>query len=255
MGVALGLVLLASFLILGAGLGASSGLARCAAWAQRLIMPGHVARSEYFGAWGTSPLHYYLVFMLGGVFLGGLISAVQACRMSGNPALIESLQATDRSFTERQKQLDELIPAGTEQTVCNFLYILLEKNNIDLLGQVITTLEQMSRGGPQVQVAQVTTALELSANDKEQFQKTLRAKYGQNLEFTFRTDPSILGGAVVRPADQRAPVRQCAGWRRGRSRKYVHGFSKDTRCYGKRINRLGSSGGSAVRVIETALFD
>ena len=80
MGVALGLVLLASFLILGAGLGASGGLSRCAAWAQRLVMPGHVARSEYFGAWGTSLLHYYLVFMLGGVFLGGLISAVQARR-------------------------------------------------------------------------------------------------------------------------------------------------------------------------------
>jgi len=80
MGVALGLVLLASFLILGAGLGASGGLARCAAWAQRPVMPEHVAGSEYFGAWGTSPLHYCLVFMLGGVFLGGLISAVQARR-------------------------------------------------------------------------------------------------------------------------------------------------------------------------------
>lgn len=83
MGVALGLVLLASFLILGAGLGASGGLSRCAAWCQSLVMPDHVAASEYFGAWGGNLLHYYLVFMLGGVFLGGLISAVQARRARG----------------------------------------------------------------------------------------------------------------------------------------------------------------------------
>ncbi len=123
-------------------------------------------------------------------------------KLSENPALIENLQESNRSFSERQKQLDKLIPADTEQSARNFLYTLLEKNDIGLLSQVITTLEQMSRGGPQVQVAQVTTAVELTSGDKTKFQDVLRAKYGQNLEFTFRTDPSILGGAVVQVGDK-----------------------------------------------------
>lgn len=79
-GLALGGVLLGSFLTLGAGLGASGGMARLAAWLQSLMMPGHVAASEYFGRWGDNPLAYYLVFMLLGVFFGGLISAVLARR-------------------------------------------------------------------------------------------------------------------------------------------------------------------------------
>jgi uncharacterized membrane protein YedE/YeeE len=74
-GVLLGLVLLASFLILGAGLGASSGLARIGAFVESYIVPEHVRSSEYFGSWGENPLAYYLVFMLMGTFLGGLFSA------------------------------------------------------------------------------------------------------------------------------------------------------------------------------------
>jgi uncharacterized membrane protein YedE/YeeE len=76
----LGATLLASYLVLGAGLGASSGLARLGAYLESCVAPAHVAASDYFGPWGANPLAYYLVFMLVGVSLGGLFSAVQARR-------------------------------------------------------------------------------------------------------------------------------------------------------------------------------
>lgn len=81
-GIGLGLTLLASFLILGAGLGASSGLARIAAQAELFVSREHTLSSEYFGKWGQNPLHYYLVFMLAGIFLGGLCSSLFANRVS-----------------------------------------------------------------------------------------------------------------------------------------------------------------------------
>ncbi len=80
-GVFLGLTLLASFLVLGAGLGASGGLARMAAALEGSLASHHTLSSEYFGAWGPSPLNYYLVFMLLGTFLGGLLSAVLGGRI------------------------------------------------------------------------------------------------------------------------------------------------------------------------------
>jgi len=80
-GIGLGLTLLASFLVLGAGLGASSGLARVAAYAGLCITRAHTLSSEYFGKWGQNPLKYYLVFMLVGIFLGGLCSALLANRI------------------------------------------------------------------------------------------------------------------------------------------------------------------------------
>ncbi len=87
-GFGLGLTLLASFWLLGAGLGASSAVARLAAWIEHLILPGHVTASEYFGKWfseGSSHvLKYYLVFMAAGVFLGGLFSARKAGRVDSS---------------------------------------------------------------------------------------------------------------------------------------------------------------------------
>lgn len=81
-GVLLDLTLLASFLILGAGLGASAGIARVGAFAESCVAAEHVLSSEYFGRWGAQPLRYYLVFMLAGTFLGGLFSALLANRLS-----------------------------------------------------------------------------------------------------------------------------------------------------------------------------
>ena len=77
-GVCLGLVLLASFVFLGAGLGASGGIARIGASLSMCVSASHTLGSRYFGAWGDRPMNYYLVFMLAGTFIGGLVSALLA---------------------------------------------------------------------------------------------------------------------------------------------------------------------------------
>jgi uncharacterized protein len=81
-GVLLGLTLLLSYVMLGAGLGASGGLARLSASLLGAVAPNHTLASEYFGGWGRDPLSYYLVFMMLGTFLGGLLSAVQSNRIA-----------------------------------------------------------------------------------------------------------------------------------------------------------------------------
>ncbi len=85
-GLLLGGTLLASFLILGAGLGASAAPIRCAAWIESVLAPAHAKGSEFFGqkylGKGVNPLRYYLVFMFTGTFLGGLFSAILAKRVN-----------------------------------------------------------------------------------------------------------------------------------------------------------------------------
>ncbi len=80
-GVLLGLALLASFLVLGTGLGASGAVARIGAFLEGLLFQTHTLSSEYFGRWGENPLSYYLCIMLTGVFLGGLFSAILSRRV------------------------------------------------------------------------------------------------------------------------------------------------------------------------------
>jgi uncharacterized membrane protein YedE/YeeE len=99
-GLLLGVTLLASFLILGAGLGASTAPIRCGAWMENLFAPAHVQASEFFGrkylADGANPLRYYLTFMFVGTFLGGLFSALIARRINFSVERGKAFSATPR---------------------------------------------------------------------------------------------------------------------------------------------------------------
>ena len=82
-GVGLGLTLLLSFVVLGAGLGASGSIARVAASAAHTVAPAAVERNAYMGSWFAdgSPLANYLVFMSLGALVGGFASAWSARRI------------------------------------------------------------------------------------------------------------------------------------------------------------------------------
>lgn len=123
-------------------------------------------------------------------------------RLADSPQLLTGLQDESRSFGDRQKELDAATPTGSAQEVRNFLYTLLENGDIGLLGDVLADIERMTRGGPQVQVAYITTAQTLMDSDKEQFRQKLRQKYGDDLEFVFNIDSSIIGGVVVQIGDK-----------------------------------------------------
>jgi len=131
----------------------------------------------------------------------GALHAVQG-KLADNSELMASLQDEDRSFGDRQKQLDQVIPSDSGQDVRNFLYTLLKNGDIGFLDQILLDLEFMAQGGPQVQVAHVTTAIALSDAEKEKFRLKLRSQYGDNLELIFRVEPSIIGGAVIQVGDK-----------------------------------------------------
>lgn len=118
------------------------------------------------------------------------------------PDRLEELQDTSRPFEERQKELDQLVPKESQPEVSNFLYTLLQEGHLDLLGQTMDALERMVEGGPEVQVAYITTAIELTDSEKEKFRQKLRSQYGEYLEFDFSVDPGLLGGAIVRIGDE-----------------------------------------------------
>jgi hypothetical protein len=81
-GVALGLVLLTTFLVMGKGLGASGATFRTGVWAVNAIAPAHVANVPAMSAVTEdgSPLNDWLVFEVVGVVIGGVIASVTSGR-------------------------------------------------------------------------------------------------------------------------------------------------------------------------------
>ena len=82
-GVLLGLVLLGGFLFTGHGLGASGGVYRIGVSLFEVLAPAHVGANGYMSTAVSegSPLTNFYVYMIVGVFLGGLVSSFAAGRM------------------------------------------------------------------------------------------------------------------------------------------------------------------------------
>lgn len=82
-GLALGAVLLATFLTVGRGLGASGAMTRLGVTAAAVVAPGHVANSRALAHFQQAghPLDDWLVFEVLGVLLGGVLGAYSAGRM------------------------------------------------------------------------------------------------------------------------------------------------------------------------------
>lgn len=81
-GAGLGLTLVLSYVVLGTGLGASGAIARASAVVAHAALPAATEANAELGAYyeNGSPLRHYLVAMLVGTFVGGLLSAASARR-------------------------------------------------------------------------------------------------------------------------------------------------------------------------------
>jgi hypothetical protein len=83
-GIGLGLVLLAAFVVVGRGLGASGAFNAVIAWAVNTVAPEHAKQNEfiagYLGDGTSSPLKSWLLFEVVGVFAGAMMSGLLAGR-------------------------------------------------------------------------------------------------------------------------------------------------------------------------------
>jgi hypothetical protein len=99
-GIALGLVLLATFYLMGTGLGASGAVARTAALTAHVVAPAAVESNGYFQEFYKSankhPLMNWVVFEVLGVFIGGFVAAATAGRLKSVVARGPSIGAGSR---------------------------------------------------------------------------------------------------------------------------------------------------------------
>jgi uncharacterized protein len=84
-GFGLGLVLLASYVVMGRGLGASGAFTTAVATTVHAVAPAHAEGNafyrDYLGDGTSSPLKDWLVFEVIGVFVGGFLSGALANRL------------------------------------------------------------------------------------------------------------------------------------------------------------------------------
>lgn len=111
-------------------------------------------------------------------------------------------RADSPQLADRLAAAAAITPPDAPQEVRNFLSFLADKGHLALLSDVVADLGRLMRRGPNARVARVVSAMPLTEDEMAQLRAKLLARFGGDLEFDFRVDPSILGGVVVQVGDQ-----------------------------------------------------
>jgi F-type H+-transporting ATPase subunit delta len=124
---------------------------------------------------------------------------VQAMLERWQAALAQAAAALSQ---DRTAEVDALLPANAPAELVNALKLMHQQGDLDLLKDVSAALTQTVSGRAAPTKAEVVSASELTAEEQAQLRRTLVAQHGEGLVFSFRVDPSLLGGLRVRVGDR-----------------------------------------------------
>lgn len=101
--------------------------------------------------------------------------------------------------TERRKDLVEKIgnASGMDAPVRNFLGLLVERNRLEILSEVVSAYSALLDEKQGVVRAKVTSALELDTAERERIAAQLKSLTGKNVRMEVAIDPSLIGGLVA----------------------------------------------------------
>lgn len=91
-----------------------------------------------------------------------------------------------------------LSKAGFDRATANVLRLLTEKERMSLLELVSSQFERLVNEHEKVEIGRVVSAHELTEKQRERLAQRLGEAAGKTMELSYSTDPTLLGGLIVR---------------------------------------------------------
>lgn len=117
------------------------------------------------------------------------------------PQYADLLASPDISIGERRKLLEAAFCGKVPEYVMSFTELLCENGRIKLFGECVAEYERMYRAVSLVSTAKVTSAVEMTDEEKEKLIKKLEKLCGHTVTAEYETDENVIGGLVVRMDD------------------------------------------------------
>ena len=90
---------------------------------------------------------------------------------------------------------------GAGRIIRNFLFVIADHQRTHILPEIVASFQEVIRQRQGIAEAEISSASELSAAQKQRFAQTLERLTGKKIEAKYSLDPALLGGAVVRVGD------------------------------------------------------
>lgn len=90
---------------------------------------------------------------------------------------------------------------GAGKIIRNFLFVIADHQRTHILPEILAAFQDVVRHRQGIAEAEISSAVELSAAQKEKFAQTLERLTGKKIQAKYSLDPALMGGAVVRVGD------------------------------------------------------
>ena len=117
--------------------------------------------------------------------------------MKENPEYMDLLASPNISKAERVEAVEQAFTGFVPDYVVSFLSLFCEKGRIRNLSECISEYKQLCDAANKISVADVSSAVELSEEEKTALQKKLEKMCGNSVVLNCSVDPSLIGGMVV----------------------------------------------------------
>ena len=116
-----------------------------------------------------------------------------------NNILREVWEAPSIPAEQKRAVLDAIVrKTGTSKPVRNFVAVLIDKQRIRLLNEVVAQFAQELNLRLGLAEAEITTARELTTDERQEIERELGLATGKRIKAHYAQDRSILGGAIAR---------------------------------------------------------
>ena len=119
----------------------------------------------------------------------------------GNKRLQFILREPKIPLTRKQQVVRDLLADKLRPEALNLAFLLVERDLVDHATAIFTEFDKRYNNYKGQAIAQVTTAIPLDPELREQVRGQLAEMAGKRIILQERVDPSILGGAVARIGD------------------------------------------------------
>jgi len=118
-----------------------------------------------------------------------------------DPQLRAILEDPKIHLGDKENLINKCLP-GISQLALNFVYLLVAKQRLSILEQIVSEYEHMADAHLGLEHAKVITAIPLDEEDKKKMSERLAAITGKKIVLTTEVDPAIVGGFVARVGDK-----------------------------------------------------
>ena len=141
----------------------------------------------------------------GGDKAGELLEEINCIReiLAENPQFDELMKHPGIPKQEKLQVVENVFRGRISEELVNFLEVVVSKERYRELAAIFEYFTGRVKAQKKVGVAFVTTAVELSAGQRNAVRATLLETGGfREMEMHYRTDPSIIGGMIIRIDDR-----------------------------------------------------